>query len=621
MNLPNIPFVQFREFDAIGLPLAGGSIEFFDLGNLSNHRPTWQNITGSVLNANPVVLDASGSAKVFCLGAYSYIIRSADSSIIAQGDFDAGNGSGSTGTFGVFDNYVALTNDGTHPACAVVLGGTAAGDGAGGTFIRTNHGTSDGATIITSGAYKYHRLLDDVIDPIWFGVVYAVSADQYVAFSAALVASVAYSKPVTLSGSVFINQDVSVPSGASILANQGSKLVAATTRTITFLSGSRFSSFASGVFGDNIKPIFAPGTVDAVRLSWMGDAAQTSRVLKWATAAQTATMEALIDVNCDCAGPLSVACRVHPAGGVINFTSLCNLNIPYLEHSGNTQAFSYASSAYVGTVKTWINNSSPVRPGWFSSSSAPTTDAAGNLAAIASGYVDLSGNATLTVQASGSHSFSSLYVTGDGVINFLGGGSWSFASLVLDGPDITVGTSTTLTSTVFRSNGGSTSVASGAVAPFPDSSNRRYLTETEVKTLLVDGAATLGSTLAIAGITTAHRIDAQNVNGAQYTASNYYIHKRFSAEYTSSGESIAVTVGAEYVSARFISAPSGAVNLVLPAAVDGAMICISFATDSSGMNMSVMNGAIVLGSLGNRDGMIVMGETSGWAVVAVANYI
>jgi hypothetical protein len=616
MNLPNAPFIQFREFDTIGLPLAGGSVEFFDLGNLNNHRPTWQNVSGSVLNANPVVLDASGSAKVFCLGAYSYIIRAADGSIITQGDFDAGTGTGSTGTFGVFDTFSALSSDSTHPACAVVLGGTAAGDGAGGTFIRTSSGTADGVVIITSGAYKYHRLLDDVIDPVWFGVAYSVTADQYTPLSAALIASGAYSRPVAMSGSIFLNQDISVPSSSSVIANQGGKLVAATTRTVTFLSGSRFSSLASGVFGDNIKPVFAPGAVDAVRLSWMGDAAQTSRVLKWATAAQTATMEALIDVNCDCAGSLAIACRVRPAGGVINFTSLANLDIAHFEHSGNTQAFGYASSSYVGTVRTWSNNPSPVRPGWF----CPATDignVAGNIASASSGYVDLSGGTELTLVSSGTQAFGSLHIIGDGQVLFYGGGTFSFTSLVIDGSDITVGASTDLSSTVFRSHGGATVVGIGATAPFPSSDNRIYLTETQAKTLQVDGATTLNSSLSVLGTTTA-----ANVNGARFTASAYYIHKRYFADFNDSARSLIAPDGTEYVYAKYVGTTMGDVQLLLPNPVEGAMIAIRYETAAPSMVLSIFSGSTTtIGTLGNSDGMTVMGESDRWVVVAVANYI
>ncbi len=67
----------FRAFDQNGVPLAGGLLYSYAAGT-STPLATYTDYTGATPNTNPVVLDATGSAKVF-LGAanYKFVLQSA----------------------------------------------------------------------------------------------------------------------------------------------------------------------------------------------------------------------------------------------------------------------------------------------------------------------------------------------------------------------------------------------------------------------------------------------------------------------------------------------------------------------------------------------------------------
>lgn len=57
--------------DGNGAPLAGGSVAFYSPGTL-NPVNTWQDSGLTVLNANPVTLDANGMASIWALGGQQY---------------------------------------------------------------------------------------------------------------------------------------------------------------------------------------------------------------------------------------------------------------------------------------------------------------------------------------------------------------------------------------------------------------------------------------------------------------------------------------------------------------------------------------------------------------------
>lgn len=61
-------------FDAAGVSLALGSVAFYIPGTLTP-KDTWQDSAGTILNTNPVALDASGSAIIYGNGSYRQIVK------------------------------------------------------------------------------------------------------------------------------------------------------------------------------------------------------------------------------------------------------------------------------------------------------------------------------------------------------------------------------------------------------------------------------------------------------------------------------------------------------------------------------------------------------------------
>lgn len=68
-------------FDANGVPLVGGTVTYYIPGTtvLTN---TWQNRAQTVLNTNPIVLDALGSAVVWGSGTYRQVVHDVDGNLI-----------------------------------------------------------------------------------------------------------------------------------------------------------------------------------------------------------------------------------------------------------------------------------------------------------------------------------------------------------------------------------------------------------------------------------------------------------------------------------------------------------------------------------------------------------
>ena len=119
--LPPINAPVFRAFDANGVPLAGGKLFTYAAGT-STPLATYADAAGAAPNANPVVLDSTGTAKIF-LGpaAYKFMLQNANG--VQQWTVDNINGAppvaGATSVFGRTGAVVAVTGDYT---CAQVTG-------------------------------------------------------------------------------------------------------------------------------------------------------------------------------------------------------------------------------------------------------------------------------------------------------------------------------------------------------------------------------------------------------------------------------------------------------------------------------------------------------------------
>lgn len=88
-------FIQF--FDDDGAPLAGGKLYTYEAGT-STEKATYTTAAGTVENANPVVLDASGRAVVFLSGSYKFTLKdSADVTIRTTDNVSAFSTVGASG--------------------------------------------------------------------------------------------------------------------------------------------------------------------------------------------------------------------------------------------------------------------------------------------------------------------------------------------------------------------------------------------------------------------------------------------------------------------------------------------------------------------------------------------
>ena len=397
-NIPAIPFVQFREFDATNLPLSGGSIWFYNLGDINTPRPTWSNVSGTVLNSNPVTLDASGSAKIFCRGAYSYIIKAADGSTITSGDFDSGlDASSGSGTVGIYANYAELQAATNHPSIAVVQGRLTAGDGGEGTFTQVPSGSPDGGIVLASGAYFYKRIFDGNLDPRWFGVAYDVSTDQSSALATALAASANDHAALEVTASIYVTQDVNVNDRQTVLATNRGAFIAPAAVKVYFNDGSKFVCQTKTVFRSNVSPRFSYGVVQEIRLSWMNANPADEDLLKWIGAPWGYGNDPALCLDANCITYLTDVTLNNALtidSGILHFRKTFSLNIPKgIIYDGLVPFLYIETGIYGETVPTVNVNNQQVRPEWFGfNSSFPDspTSQMGLRAAISSGNCLLS---------------------------------------------------------------------------------------------------------------------------------------------------------------------------------------------------------------------------------------
>jgi hypothetical protein len=68
-------------FDANGEPLGGGSVYMY-VPSTTTFKDTWQDPDETILNTNPIVLDAAGRAIIYGSGTYRQIVKDADANTI-----------------------------------------------------------------------------------------------------------------------------------------------------------------------------------------------------------------------------------------------------------------------------------------------------------------------------------------------------------------------------------------------------------------------------------------------------------------------------------------------------------------------------------------------------------
>lgn len=76
-----LPLAETQFNDALGVPLAGGSVHFY-MPNTTTPKATYQDANQTVANSNPVILDSAGRAIIFGSGAYRQVVYDANGNLI-----------------------------------------------------------------------------------------------------------------------------------------------------------------------------------------------------------------------------------------------------------------------------------------------------------------------------------------------------------------------------------------------------------------------------------------------------------------------------------------------------------------------------------------------------------
>lgn len=282
-----LPFYLMRQWTNDGKLASGGFLYFYQSGT-STPKTVYQDAALTIPHTNPVQLDASGSAVVF-LGSGAYRVKLCDQAgaqvappvdgIIGE-DGTAGN-TGTLGVMGLYNDVRALVE---FPDALVVCGGYSIGDGGQGVFSRVPGSslTDDDGVVLTaaSGAVVYRRETGGVLDPQWYGARYGLANDQSAALLKALGGSVQHNLPVQVRGSLFLEQDVTIPGGASMaFVHDGYLLGGGAEVTVTFADGATLT--AEGLaFGTRIIPVIGARCMPVVRLSNMGGQTDDERLEK-----------------------------------------------------------------------------------------------------------------------------------------------------------------------------------------------------------------------------------------------------------------------------------------------------------------------------------------------------
>jgi hypothetical protein len=285
-----MPFYIMRQFESNGKYASGGRIYTYESGT-NTPKTTWKNAELTIPHENPIILSASGSAVVFLAeGAYGILITTSTGAQIEPrvegitGGSGGGGGAGSNSTFStvkIYDDLRALPD---IPDAVYVNGKLAEGDGGVGWFQLIPGSTlnDDDGIILTSGAGSnvYKRVFDAVIDPQWYGVQYGISADQTISLNKALAASVIHNFPVQVTGSTYINQNITAPTKSALTVTDDGFFTASLNVTITFADESKFNAVGR-TFGSNVNAVFGKNVTDAICISWFGAAVDDTRLSKW----------------------------------------------------------------------------------------------------------------------------------------------------------------------------------------------------------------------------------------------------------------------------------------------------------------------------------------------------
>src|SRR5574343_20054 len=302
-NFTMMPNYLLREWHAIGKPLSGGTLSFYQSGTFTP-KAVYADAQGSVSLGSVVTLDASGSAVIF-MGRGAYRIWLKDSNgvqVVPYVDGIVGSGAGidvqSNMTLALVEKYDDLRQLTGDIDIVYVAGRSAEGDGGAGIFQYVPADTStdnDGTILVTALSQRvYKRVFDGYLDPRWWGVEYG-STDSYYPLTFALAASAALNFPLLISDAVYISQNLTVPNGANVEFTDGAFLHTGSSQlTATFEVGSHLSA-VSRIFGTNVYPKIGKGVCKELPISWMAGQVDDDRLDKLWLASTDPTQIVVID--------------------------------------------------------------------------------------------------------------------------------------------------------------------------------------------------------------------------------------------------------------------------------------------------------------------------------------
>lgn len=149
-----LPPAETTFWDANGVPLAGGSVQFY-IPSTTTPKDTWTNSTGVTLNTNPVILDAGGRALIWGTGSYRQLVKDSLGNTIWDQVTNytvAGGYLIGVRTFQATTTYTPTS--GTNSVIVEVLGGGGGGGGCAITGASQNSIATGGA----GGGYARKRI-------------------------------------------------------------------------------------------------------------------------------------------------------------------------------------------------------------------------------------------------------------------------------------------------------------------------------------------------------------------------------------------------------------------------------------------------------------------------------
>lgn len=369
-----LPWVPSQYFDTAGRPLSGGRIYTYQSGT-NTPKATFATADGSVVNTNPVILDASGRGLIFPgVGAYRIAIHDRHD-ILVEPPVDgvvapplnaAAGENVETSDVVVVKTYADLRAlQGAYHA-VYVAGRTTPGDGGQGLFYLDHaetHGDDDGISLVTGAGLYYLRSLDGYVDPQWYGVVYGSVSGQDVAFDNARAASATYRLPVFVDGIVYLASGITFGVGQSIECSPYGRFASGFSIQLLFPSGSYFRG--TGVcFSAYVIPVFSRLAVDhsEIKLSWFSDPDPVAKWAKFVDSAPVGT-RLVVDIDISVNGDIVIpADRVFtPAGGIVYVTgSNRAISIPSFDIPGYTQAIDIS-----GATVASVDMPGMIRPEWL----------------------------------------------------------------------------------------------------------------------------------------------------------------------------------------------------------------------------------------------------------------